>query len=491
MNNTPLQINIIQRATRSLKWSALTEVVSRTAGPIVTVILARLLTPEDFGVVAMAMIAISFAQMFWDAGLSKALIQTNEAPEEVAHVVFWSNLILGVFVYALLFLAAPWVVIFFKSPKSITILRVLGLQIFIASLSSVQQALFVRDLNFRSLFWIKLLTAFFPAFFSIPMAVYGYGVWALVSGSLAGQILNFILLWYMSHWRPRLSFDIGRARKLFKFGIWVVGESLAAWFLVWGDNLLVGRFLGVHDLGVYRTGWSLVMIIFGLALNPFVSVIYTTFSRFQNDLPALTAAFYKVNKVVIALALPMGVGLLLIGRELALVLFGAKWEGLGFVLCVIGVQQALSWIVSINPEVYRAMGRPDTNTKLMFFAALFYLPAYAIAAQFGFDIFVYTRLFITLPGILVHIYFCTRLLGVSPLYLWQEGKFIVLSTLFMWIVVAILKKSMGIFMPNVQTFMILPVLVIAGMVAYISLLWYMDKPFIIQTKGLIIRAVNG
>ena len=181
---------ITAKAVHSLKWSALMEIVSRTAQPIIFVILARLLTPADYGVMATAMIAISFSQMFWDAGLSKALIQTKAAPEDAAHVVFWTNVVLGLLIYILLYLAAPAIALFFKSPASGPVLRVLGIQIVIASLTSVQQALFVRDLDFRGLFWIKLLTAFIPGLFSIPLALKGFGIWALVTGSLVAQIIN-------------------------------------------------------------------------------------------------------------------------------------------------------------------------------------------------------------------------------------------------------------------------------------------------------------
>jgi len=232
------------KATRSLKWSALTEIVSRTASPIVLVVLARLLTPDDFGVVATSMIAISLSQMFWDAGLSKALVQTQEPLDEASNVVFWTNTFLGVLVYLVLLLSAPLIATFFHSPASGPVLRVLGLQIIIGSLTSVQQALFIRDLDFRGLFWIKLLTAFFPGLFSIPMAFFGYGVWALVAGSIAGQLLNLLLLWNYSSWRPKFQYNVPCARKMLCFGLWVMAEAFGGWLIMWGDGLVVGKYLG-------------------------------------------------------------------------------------------------------------------------------------------------------------------------------------------------------------------------------------------------------
>jgi len=472
-----------------MKWSASMEVVSRTASPIVLVILARLLCPDDFGVVATAMIAISFAKMFWDAGLSKALVQTEEAKEDAANVVFWSNILLGLLLYGLIFWGAPYVAEFFASPKSKNVLRVLGIQIIIASLSTVQQALFVRELNFRRLFWVKLLTAFFPGLFSIPLAFYGYGVWALVFGTLAGQTLNLILLWVYSPWRPRIAYDTLIARKMFGFGFWVLLESFGAWLITWGDNLIVGKLLGLEDLGVYRTGWSMVTILFGLVLNPFLPVLYPTFSRMQNDIVALKANFHKVNRIVAVLAIPMGVGLLLVGPELAGVLFGDKWHGLGFVLGVLGLMFGLSWLVGVNPHLYRAMGRPDVNSKLIFFQLLYYLPAYWFGAQHGLETFVYIRLGVAVLSMPVHIWLCTRMLNVSPSYLWRDARLAIICTLFMGIGIGIIKWGIQSVAYELPQTLMLGAIVISGVGLYVCFLCFMDRSFVKQTTMLLKRAI--
>ena len=201
---------VTRRAARSVKWSALIEVVSRTAPSITVLILARLLTPADFGVVTTAMIVINFCQVLWDAGLGRALVQTQESLENSADVVFWINIALGVLAYGAIVLAAPAIAAFFNSPISSAVLRVLGLQVLIASLASVQQALFVRDLDFRHLFWARLAAAAAPGIVSVPLALLGLGVWALVAGTLTGSVVNLLLVWQKSAWRPRARSD-GRA----------------------------------------------------------------------------------------------------------------------------------------------------------------------------------------------------------------------------------------------------------------------------------------
>jgi len=467
------------------------EITSRTASPIITVILARLLTPADFGVIATGMIIISFGQMVWDAGLSKALIQTREAPEETANVVFWINLALGLAVYLIIFIMAPWVSIFFHSQGATPVLRVLGLLVVIASLSSVQQALFVRDLDFRRLFWVKLFAAFVPGIFSIPMAYSGYGVWALVAGTLAAQTLNLVLLWHFSPWRPNFQYNNLLARKIFPFGVWVLAESIGGWLLVWGDNIAVGRFLGVRDLGIYQTGWAMVTVIFGMALNPLLSVLYPAFSRLQHDLPAMKEHFYKANRIVMALAIPIGTGLLLVGPEISKVLFGERWQGLGFVLSMLGITFCFSWLVGINTELYRAIGRPDLNTKLIFVSILYYIPAYYLAAKYNLTIFVCTRFFLVLITIPLHIFLCRKVLKVSVFYLWNDGKNFILSSLFMGVIIVSVKWGINVVGLDLPPLAILTALLAIGAGVYSAMLMLLDYSFVVHTTQLIRRAAVG
>ncbi|MBM3210691.1 lipopolysaccharide biosynthesis protein [Candidatus Poribacteria bacterium] len=480
--------NVTNKALKSIKWSVLVEIVSRTAQPIIFLILAKLLAPEDFGVVAIATMAISFSQMFWDAGLSKALIQTNQNIENAANVVFWTNLILGVIIYSLLFLSAPLLALFFKSPVSMSVLRVLGLQVVIASLTSVQQALFVRKLDFRWLFFVKLVTAFIPGLFSVPLAFFGYGAWALVSGSLVSSLINLVLLWKRSSWRPKFNYDWYLARKLLKFGVWVIGEGLLAWIQMWSDSLLLGRFLGVKELGVYRVGWTISLVVFGLVLNPFLPVLYTTFSRLQDNIQALKEAFKRSDRIIFLLTLPIGVGLLITGKELSSVLFGNKWHELGLVISIIGFMNGIAWLVGINPELYRAMGRPDVNTKLTFIQILYYLPAYIIGAQLGFRKFIYIRLGVALIANPIHVFLCMRMLKVSPFYIWYWGKPIILSTLIMGIYMFVARFALVrlnvIFEP-------IPICVIAigGIFVYMFFLWWLDRPFVLDTLKLVKKAI--
>jgi O-antigen/teichoic acid export membrane protein len=474
------------KATRSVKWSALMELVSRSASPILFIVLARLLTPEVFGIFSVALIVTNFSQILWEAGLSRALVQTKEKPEDAANVVFWLNAALAIVTYGLIWVLAPAIAVFFSTPDAVPVLRVLGIQVLLLSLTATHQALFTRALDFRPLFWIKLLTAFVPAALAIPLALLGYGVWALVAGTLAASGLSLLLFWRAHPWRPGLHFDHGLARRMMVFGLWVTGEGLAGWFFLWGDNLLVGRYLGPESLGVYTVGWSVVAAVFGLALRPFLPVLYPTFSRMQDDPEALARTFARANRVVIAVALPIGVGLLITAPQLVPLLFGTKWSGLGFVVALIGFMHAGTWLVGINAEAYRAIGRPDVTTSIMFVSALLYLPVYLIAAPHGLEVFTYARVGVALlVGIPVHVYAIVRLLGFSPLYLWRQGRSMLLATLVMAAVITPLTRALPA--EGALAALLTAALVGLGAAVYMVGLWIFDRDFMRQTSATLVR----
>ena len=393
-------------------------------------------------------------------------------------------------IYASLFVFAPWLGRFFNSPASGPVLRILGLQIVIGSLSSVQHSLFVRDLDFRRLFWITLLTAAIPGAFSIPLALSGFGVWALVAGSLVAQLLNLALSWHFSSWRPHLSYDLRVARRMFHFGSWIVVGSLAAWLLSWGDSLIVGKFLGVEDLGVYRTSWVIASMAFSAILNPFVAILYPTFSRLQSESQKLREYFSKANRIVISLCLPMGVGLFVLGPEIALILFGDKWQGLGEALKVMGLLFGLSWTVAINAELYRAVGRPDVTTKLVLLSVGYYYPVYFIAAPFGFETFLWARLLVSLVAIPLHVILCRRMMGFPWLYLWHQGKTFFAAAVVMGLAVGWAQYMMRSTMWSLGPTVGLAVLVALGGGLYVVLVTLMEREFVKDLIQLVRRAAS-
>lgn len=477
------------KAIKSVKWTALSEVASRAIQPLVMLILARLLTPEDFGVVGVAMIAIGLAQIFQDFGLGKTLIQRETEVEKSANIVFWTNLVLSLFIYLLLFISAPMLSRFFHDERVIDVLRILCLQIVLISLITVHQALFQRSFQFKQLFFIRLFSSAVPGFVSIPLALYGYGVWSLVFGALAGAIAQVLLYWKISHWRPNLSYDFQLAKQLYGFSSWVVLEAFLGWLILWGDSIVLGHFLGVKELGVYRVGITFLMLVFGIFFNPILPVAYSAFSRSQSNREELKQSFLKMTKLIASISLPLGVGLAILSQPISLVVFGQKWQGIEIVIALIGFMHIFGWFVGINPEVYRAVGRPDINSKLLTVAVIYYIPVYIFAAPYGLFIFCLARLAVAIISMGLHIFVANRILGLKFTYLEGCIKEPLLSSLIMAIALYLIGSFIGDIRSS-EAWIKLFGIILLGIATYIISLWVFKKELVMQFWRLAREAIR-
>ncbi|MBK8116968.1 MAG: lipopolysaccharide biosynthesis protein [Candidatus Accumulibacter sp.] len=406
-------MSLTQKALHAFKWSVLGEVASRAIGPLVFLVMARLLVPADFGVVAAATVIISFSQVFSDAGLAKALIQRQDRTADSANVVFWINLGIGVLVVAILQLAAPLIASFFHDQRIAPVVRVLSLQILLAAFSSVHTALLQKGLSFKQLFWVRLVTTGAPGLASIPLAMNGVGYWALVAGGLFGQVVQSIVLWNRSPWRPHWGLDRMLAKELVAFGKWAMLSGLLGWFYGWMDAIVVGHYLGPHDMGLYRTGNTFVTMIFGIIFSPLLPVLYSLFSRVQEDLPRIKNVALTVMHASALLSLPIGFGIFLVKDELALVIFGDNWVGVGLVIGFLAITHSVGWLVGSSGEVFRAVGKPYLETLVMVSTIALYFIGYIIAIQHGLLAFLAARLLLVCISILPHMVLLNKTIGLT------------------------------------------------------------------------------
>lgn len=398
----------------ALKWSFLAELASKAIQPVVFIVLARLLTPEDFGVMSAALMVMAFSQIFWEAGMSKALIQRQADVQDAANVAFWVNLGIAVLIAGLLYIAAsPIALTFFQDPRVTSVIQVMTLQVFLGALGSVQTALLQKEMEFKKLFWVRFATVSLPGLASIPLAWHGMGYWALVAGTLVGQAAQVVMLWRMSPWRPSWSFPVPVARDMGRFGAWVGLSGLLAWFYGWMDALIVGMYLGSHELGLYRTGNLFSSMVFAMLFGPILPVLYSHLSRMNGDRDRIKMAAEKVIKTLVIIAVPVAVILFSVSDSIGAALFGEQWKGIGFVIGVMALTHGFSWVVSMNGEFYRAMGKPAYEAVMMCGPLLLYMGGYLYSIGFGFEYFVWTRfVLMLLVGLLLHLLMLQMILKI-------------------------------------------------------------------------------
>ena len=397
----------------AFKWSLASEVAAKAIQPIVFIILARLLTPADFGIMSAALMVIGFSQIVWEAGMGKALIQRQSDTDDAANVAFWINIgLAGVVASALFVAAGPVAQSIFHDLRVIPVLQFMTIHVVLGALSSVHTALLQKEMRFRQLFWVRFATVSLHGLAAIPLAWDGMGYWALVAGSLLGQTAQVIMLWRTSRWRPSMTFRVDVAAEMSRFGAWVGATGLLAWFYVWADALVVGMYLGSHDLGLYQTGNQFASLVFTLVFGPVVPVLYTHLSRLHLDKLALRRVAESVIKIVTLIAIPIALILFSMAEQLSGALFGHRWQGIHVVIGVMALTHGFAWVVGLNGELYRAMGRPSCETIVMALCMPAYAAAYLFSIGYGLEAFLWTRFGLALGGVLLHLVVIRLILGM-------------------------------------------------------------------------------
>ncbi len=452
----------LRQSVSALSWSVLGELGARVLGPLAFIVLARILVPADFGVVAAATVLVSFAQVLVDGGLGKALVQrAGDDLQAAASTAFRLNAALGLVLTLLVALLAPAVAAFFGDTRITPVLQALAPMMLLSALAAVPTALLQREFRFRVLFWVRLAAAALPAAASIPLALAGFGHWALVAGTLAGQVAQLLLLWWLGGWRPRGAFDGRLARELLGFGRWALLAGVLGWGYGWLDAVVVGRWLGAHEMGLYRTGSTLVTLSFGVLFTPLLPVLYSLFSRAQHELPLLRETLLTVVRAAALVALPVALLLVASRGLLAGGVLGARWVEAGPVIGLLALTQGASWLVSFNGELYRAVGRPLAEVAVMGPLLAVYAVVYVLSVAQGLEAFLGARLALALLGVAVHVLVMARVLAV-PLAGWARPL-----------------AALGAALATAALLPALPAVAQAGLVALFTvLLWWSERTLV-------------
>ncbi|WP_019616968.1 lipopolysaccharide biosynthesis protein [Psychromonas ossibalaenae] len=471
-----MSINLIH----SVKWSALSEVISKVLPPLFYIVTARLLTPEDFGIVATSAMIIALSNILWEAGLAKKLIQIqdNSKLNHACNIVFYSNVVLALLVYLLLFFSSGLLASFFQQSEISNVIIISGLAIIAGAFSSVQTALLQKFFNYKKLFYARFCGSIIPGIISVTLAYWGYGYWALVIGSVVSLFVQAVVLWMISDWRPTYSYDFKLAKSMFNFSKWVLVSSLLSWCFIWGDIFVLSYFFKLHEVGLYRTGNYFVMTVIGLITAPIVPVMYSYFSSIQNDLKNLGDSLLFTSKCISFFVLPIGVGLFLVQVPLAELVFGEKWLGIGSVLGVLALMHSFSWIIGLNNEAYKAIGRPDLETKVLIFNLFIYAFVYVIAAQISFEIFLMSRLMLALISIFSHIYVSEKLLKIGFVKTFHN----IFSILILLLVVVVLNS---ILLPQIDSLILMLASLSFSLLVYLGGIYILDKAFLLRMMRII------
>ena len=349
--------DIKKRTIFGMVWSAIDRFGSMAMSFASNLVLARLLMPDDFGVIGMLHIFIAISGAFMIGGFGDAIIQKKDATHTDYSTVFIWNMVLSVFFYVVLFFSAPAIARFYNMPSLCEVLRVYGLVLILVALSVVQNAILRKELRFKALSIRNLSASFVALVVGVVMAYLGFGAWSLVASALVNQMMNVILVWGISSWRPSLVFNKNSFKDLFAFGGMMMLTSLVDKTYANLQGLLIGKWYSASELGYYTQASKLENIPTGSLSHIVSSVSFPVFSKLQNDKDKLLYGLRKNIKAITYLNFPLCVVLLIIAKPLIELLYGAKWDPSApyfQLLCISGMLYAMN---SLNGSIVKALGK--------------------------------------------------------------------------------------------------------------------------------------
>lgn len=350
---------------KSLAWKYLERLGTQGVSFVVSILLARILMPEDFGLIALLLVFVSLATVFIQTGFNTSLVQKKNADNLDFSTVLYTSLCIAFVFYAFLFFAAPFIDEFFNAQtKLVPLVRVLGLMFPLGAINSVQGAYVSRNMMFKKLFYRSIGAVIPSGLLGIIMAYMGYGVWALVVQHLSNALLVCIIMWFTVKWRPQFIFSFERLRGLWGYGWKILCSALLDSAYDSLRNLVIGKMFSPADLGFYNRGNQFPNLIITNLNNSIQSVLLPSLSTFQDDRAKLKTMARRSIVTSCFLILPLMAGLAAVAKPLTLVILGEKWLPAVPFIQICCFSYAFWPIHTTNLTAINSVGRSDIFLKL-------------------------------------------------------------------------------------------------------------------------------
>jgi O-antigen/teichoic acid export membrane protein len=456
-------------------WNYLSFGLSKLTVIVTITILARLLGPGEFGVVGFATLVISYLSFLQDLGLGHALIQRRTDIDEASETVFTSNLAVGIALTLIVYLIAPYVADFFREPRVVPLLRILGLSFFIEAIGSTHLALLRRELDFRRKVIPDLGRALLKGIVSIGLAFLGYGVWSLVVGQLAGAVTGVCLAWITCRWRPRFHINTALLRSMLGFSSSIIGVDVIGAI---GSNLgytLVGRLLGDAALGLYTMAFRIPELAIDSIWTVLAQVLFPTYANVQHDMRLLAKGFLATIRYLQLVIVPISLMIILVTDPLVRALLGPEWIETIPVMRLIAVSSLIISIGSNVGDVYKAIGRANILWKLGIYNLLAVTLCLVIGVRYGLLGVAIGRIVAAIYIVTVRLFYATRVLDISLLDMARQMRPAFNGGVALCLVVLPLLASTA----GMNQLLQLILACLCGGLAYLGALWLFEKDAVI------------
>ena len=414
-------------------WNMLAQLMQKIVTPLTNIILAHILAPEIFGIVASITLVTSFLDIFTEAGFQKYLVYCDAEDEkklsEIVSVAFWTNFALSVFLFlGLILLRNPVANLVGVAGKGNAV-AVAGIVLPMTSFSSIQAALFQRDLEYKKLFGIRFIGALIPLVVTVPLALLGIEYWALLVGKLVGTAYTAIATTVASSWKPKWYYSFQCLKKMVGFCSWSLAESVTTWLATNLDILIVGSILTSYYLGLYKTSISLVNELLRVVSSSILPVTYAVISRLKGDRQRFDQEVYKSQSTLAGIVLPMGVGMFLFRELLTSLALGKEWAEAANLLGYWSLSSCVSIAFGyICDDIYRATGKPKLSFYVHLATVAALIPAVLVSAKMGYEVLIVVRSLLVIVGLVAREIALRRCSDVSMLRFFKNCLPIFIAT---------------------------------------------------------------
>lgn len=402
-----------QKAVSGVIWSVTERFSAAGLQFLVMIIMARLLSPADYGLVAMLQIFIAVSQSLIDSGFSQALIRKKDRTQTDLSTAFYFNIVVGLFLYFVLFFSAPLIADFYEVPELVNITRVIALGLLFNSLTVVQLALLSININFRLQAKVTLFAAAVSGILGITLAYTGFGVWSIVVQQVSNLGVNALMLWIVSHWKPSLCFSMASFRNLFGFGSKLMLSGLIDTLYKNIYLIVIGKIFSKTDLGYYTRAHQFSDFPAASLTYVFQRVTYPVLCTMQDDDERLALNYRRLLRLIAFVIFPIMIGIAAVSKPLVLFLLKDQWAFTAVLLSIIAVQMMFYPVHAINLNLLKVKGRSDLFLRLEIIKKIIGVAILVITIPMGLIAMCIGAIFSSVFCLVVNTYYTGKLIQVG------------------------------------------------------------------------------
>lgn len=428
--------NIRQRTIKAVFWNTVEKFLVKGASFIISIILARILSPTDYGLIGMLAVFIALSTIFIESGFAKALIQNQNCSDIDYSTAFYTNIVIALCIYVILFFVAPFVADFYSEPLLCELLRILSINFVVGSFNVVQRAKLMSQMDFKSLAKINFIGTLVGGTIGVFMAYTNWGVWSLVGQTIASTLTMLLLFPYYSKWKPMYTFSHDSFRKLFGFGSKLLITGTVATIVNNISTIAIGKAYKSDQLGYYTRATQFSEMIAYTINDILGTVTFPVLSELQDQKECMVALYRKSLFYTALVVFPVMILMTLLARPLVILLLTEKWLPCVLLLQVLCIARMFTPLSAINMNVLNAIGRPDLFMKVDLCKIPMILIVLAITIPISVTAIVIGSLVTTFICFFINAYYPGKLFGYGAWKQIKDYRKIFISLLMMVVIVA-------------------------------------------------------